>query len=235
MCVGVEICVYCENNEATDIEHIYPKKLYPEKAFTWENYLLACNKCNSHHKSDKFQIFNPQGSNTIENVTPPRGTNAQPANDDALFINQRIDDPLEFLELDLLNQRFIFTEKAPTGTRGFERAKFTIELLGLNSRGALIAARKDAVRFYIHRLKTYVAAKKSMDFQDLINAVDDDEIGSIDQTKVFNQEKKRILQSIKRDILEHSHPTVWKELIRQRANLSKTNGLLNDAPEAISW
>ena len=33
MCVGVEICVYCEQNEATDIEHIYPKKLYPEKAF----------------------------------------------------------------------------------------------------------------------------------------------------------------------------------------------------------
>lgn len=27
MCVSVEICNYCEQNEANDIEHIYPKSL----------------------------------------------------------------------------------------------------------------------------------------------------------------------------------------------------------------
>lgn len=235
MCVGVEICVYCENNEATDIEHIYPKKLFPEKAFTWENYVLACNKCNSHHKSDKFRIFNPKDSVTDEDVTPPRGTYTQPANDDALFINQRKDDPMDFLELDLLNQTFVFTEIAPEGTREYKRAKFTIELLGLNTRGALKAARKHAVRFYIQRLATYVSAKKAANFQDLINAVDDDEIGSVDETKDFAQQKERVLAAIQKDISEHSHPTVWKELIRQRANLSKTNALLNDATEAVHW
>jgi hypothetical protein len=52
MCVGVGICVYCENNEATDIEHIFPKKMYPEKAFTWVNYVLACKICNTTYKSD---------------------------------------------------------------------------------------------------------------------------------------------------------------------------------------
>jgi uncharacterized protein (TIGR02646 family) len=233
MCVAVEICVYCENNEATDIEHIYPKKLYPEKAFNWENYVLACGKCNSHHKSDKFKIFPLQNSADGEDVTPPRGTYRQPANDDALFLNQRKDNPLDFLELDLLNQRFIFTEKFPAGTREYHRAKYTIELLGLNTRGALIAARKNAARFYIGRLEKYVGAKNSANFQELKDAVDD--FGTIDETANFNSEKARILESIKKDILENSHPTVWKELIRQRANLPKTNRLLNDAPEAVNW
>lgn len=234
MCVGVEICVYCENNEATDVEHIYPKKIYPEKAFIWENYVLACNKCNSHHKSDKFKIFNPQNSVIVENVTLPRKTYIQPANDDALFLNQRTDNPLDFIELDLINRTFIFTEIADEGTREYERAKFTIELLGLNTRGALVAARRSAAKFFISRLEKYVGAKKSTDFQELKAAVDDD-FGSIDETADFVHEKNRIMQSIKKDILEYSHPTVFRELIRQRTNLPKTNSLLNDAPEVLNW
>lgn len=233
MCVAVEICVYCENNEATDIEHIYPKKLYPEKAFSWKNYVLACGKCNSHHKSDKFRIFLLQNSADTQDVTPPRGTYRQPVNDDALFLNQRKDNPLDFLELDLLNQTFIFTEKFPDGTREYHRASYTIELLGLNTRGALIAARRNAARFYIGRLEKYVNAKNSANFQELKDAVDD--FGAIDETANFRRGKNRILKSIKKDILENSHPTVWKELIRQRANLPKTNRLLNDAPEAVNW
>ena len=233
MCVSIEICVYCENNEATDIEHIYPKKLYPEKAFIWENYVLACGKCNSHHKSDKFKIFKLQNSADVEDVTPPRGTYLQPANDDSLFINQRNDDPLDFLELDLINRTFVFIERHPQGTREYERAKYTIELLGLNTRGALKKARENAALFFISRLEKYVNAKKSNDFQELKDSVDD--FGTIDETADFNQEKARILESIKKGILENQHPTVWKELIRQRANLTKTNRLLNDAPEAENW
>lgn len=57
MCVGTEICNYCENNEATDIEHIYPKSFFPERAFHWDNYLLACKTCNSTYKQDRFAIF----------------------------------------------------------------------------------------------------------------------------------------------------------------------------------
>jgi len=44
MCIGVEICNYCEQSEASDIEHILPKSLFPEHAFRWTNYLLACKK-----------------------------------------------------------------------------------------------------------------------------------------------------------------------------------------------
>lgn len=234
MCVGVEICVYCEANEATDVEHIFPKKLYPEKAFTWENYVLACNKCNSHYKSDKFEIFTAPNSTDIQNVTPPRGEYRQPASDDGLFLNQRSEDPLLFLDLDLTNQLFVFTERPAEGTRDFHRATHTIKLLGLNARAALVAARKHAVRFYISRLENYANAKHSQDFQSLKSALNDD-FDSIDDTADFIAEKERILASIKNDILEHSHPTVWRELVRQRANLPKTNGLLNAAPESVDW
>ena len=234
MCVGVEICVYCEQNEATDIEHIYPKKLYPEKAFTWNNYVLACGKCNTHYKSDKFKIFNPQNSTTEEDVTPPRGTFVKPANDDSLFINQRVENPLDFFELDLVNQQFVFTEKFPEGTREHKRAKYTKDLLGLNTRAALVANRRNAAKFYVSRLEKYVAAKAATTFQELTDSINDD-WGALDHTKDFDLEKNRIIDSIKSDILSYSHPTVWKELVRQRQNLPKTNLFLTQAPEALTW
>ena len=55
--VSEGLCNYCENNEAIDIEHIWPKSFFPGKCFIWENYLLACKKCNTHHKLDRFAIF----------------------------------------------------------------------------------------------------------------------------------------------------------------------------------
>lgn len=234
MCVGMEICVYCENNEATDVEHIYPKKLYPEKTFRWENYVLACGKCNSHHKSDKFRIFVGKNSPAFQDITPPRGTYTQPANDDALFINQRNEDPMDFLELDLLNRTFVFVERSQEGSREYNRASFTKNLLGLNTRAALVMARKSAAVFFVSRLESYVKAKKSNTMQELKDAVNDD-LGSINSAAAFNQEKQRIIDSIKADIESNAHPTVWRELIRQRANLPKTNGLLTDAPEATAW
>ena len=234
MCVSVEICVYCEQNEATDIEHIYPKKLYPEKSFTWENYVLACGKCNTHHKSDKFKIFKPHNSAIEEDVTPPRGVYIQPANDDSLFINQRKENPMALLELDLVNKQFVFIEKFPEGTREYKKAKYTKDLLGLNTRAALVASRKAAAKFYLSRFEKYVGAKNAIDFQQLSDALNDD-LGDIDQTQDFDIEKARILESIKTDVLSYSHPTVMKELISQRDSLPKTNSLLNKAPEITTW
>jgi uncharacterized protein (TIGR02646 family) len=236
MCVGVEICVYCEQNEATDIEHIYPKKLYPEKAFVWGNYVLACGKCNSHHKSDKFRIFHPQYSTSELDVTPPRKTFREPENDDALFINQRVEDPMDFLELDLTTQpqQFIYTERHPEGTRKYLKAKYTIELLGLNRRSTLIKARRNAVLYFRDRLIEYENVINSKDFDELKKAIHDD-FGGVNENANFDAEKERIKESIKEAVQSYSHPSVWLELIRQRANLPKINSLLNAAPETINW
>ena len=85
MCVGQRTCNYCEHDRAFDIEHIYPKSLYPSLAFVWDNYLLACKGCNSEFKLDKFAIFKPKGSITKHILV----RNTEPENNDALLINPR--------------------------------------------------------------------------------------------------------------------------------------------------
>ncbi len=234
MCVGVEICVYCEQNEATDIEHIYPKKLYPEKTFQWDNYVLACGNCNSRYKIDNFSIFDPAGSNVEKDVKSPRGQYLQPSNDDALFINQRIIDPMDLMELDLKEGQFIFVEKHAEGSREYMQAKHTTSLLGLNSRAALVASRKNAARFYLSTLTKYVTAKTSSTFHELRDAINDD-WGGIDDSKPFADEKARVLNALNSEIREYAHPTVWKEMLRQRNHLPNTNRLLSLAPEALNW
>ncbi len=54
MCNGPQLCMYCEGNEATDIEHIKPRSRYPSEAFKWKNYLYACTACNSRFKGDLY-------------------------------------------------------------------------------------------------------------------------------------------------------------------------------------
>lgn len=234
MCAGVQLCVYCENNEATDVEHIFPKKLYPEKSFVWANYVLACGNCNTRYKSDRFKVFMPSGSTTVINVTPPRGTYIKPPNGDALFINPRKEDPMDFMELDLRFGQYIFTISAATGTRDFERAEYTIDLLGLNKREPLRVARESAAKFYFNRFDKYVKLKHATTFQQIEDAFADD-FNPVDTTKTVAFEKRRIRAVLKAEIINYHHPTVWKEMMRQRGILPRTNALLLLAPEALNW
>lgn len=48
-------CSYCEAYRvptAIDVEHIYPKKAHPRLENSWDNFLLACESCNS--KKNKY-------------------------------------------------------------------------------------------------------------------------------------------------------------------------------------
>jgi uncharacterized protein (TIGR02646 family) len=56
MASGVERCMYCEDSEGTAIEHFWPRAVYPLRAFDWDNYLLACSRCNSNYKRDRFPL-----------------------------------------------------------------------------------------------------------------------------------------------------------------------------------
>lgn len=58
MCNATNRCVYCEDSYGDEIEHIYPKDIYPSKTFIWENYLYACGPCNGP-KSNNFALINP--------------------------------------------------------------------------------------------------------------------------------------------------------------------------------
>jgi uncharacterized protein (TIGR02646 family) len=47
--------MFCEDSRATDIEHFWPKAVYTDRAFVWENLLWACTGCN-RQKGDRFSI-----------------------------------------------------------------------------------------------------------------------------------------------------------------------------------
>ena len=56
MASGLERCMYCEDSQGTAIDHFWPQALYPQRAFDWDNYLLACSHCNSNQKRDQFPL-----------------------------------------------------------------------------------------------------------------------------------------------------------------------------------
>jgi hypothetical protein len=55
-------CMYCESKvlaiDYGDVEHIKPKKLFPDLEHEWENLGFSCRKCNTN-KSNKFDPVCP--------------------------------------------------------------------------------------------------------------------------------------------------------------------------------
>ncbi len=59
-------CAYCEKDISDDpqaIEHYRPKDKYYWLAYSWDNLLLSCTRCNSK----KFNNFKVKNSNAIYN------------------------------------------------------------------------------------------------------------------------------------------------------------------------
>ncbi len=54
MCNAPRRCMYCEDSAAWDVEHVKPKSSYPQAAFYWDNFLLACSTCNTRFKGSKY-------------------------------------------------------------------------------------------------------------------------------------------------------------------------------------
>lgn len=46
-------CMYCSGSESAEVEHYYPKSVFPHLAMTWGNFLWICGICN-RAKGDRF-------------------------------------------------------------------------------------------------------------------------------------------------------------------------------------
>ncbi|WP_309689525.1 hypothetical protein [Armatimonas sp.] len=154
MCSGARRCCYCEDAPADEVEHIWPKDLYPERAFRWENYLYACGPCNGP-KNNGFAIF--QGDAVRSVARKPMAPVVPPPTGDTVLIDPRYEDPLEFLILDLKTWRF--QASAPEGTRDERRATYTLTLLHLNDREYLRQAREEAFEGYVALLEKYITRR----------------------------------------------------------------------------
>lgn len=102
MAPGAERCMYCGDNQGTDIDHHEPMARNPLRTFDWLNHLLACSHCNSHHKRDRFPVD--------EHGRP-------------LLIDPSAEDPFDHLMLSLTVGEY----RALTG-----KGRESIEVFGLN-------------------------------------------------------------------------------------------------------
>lgn len=102
MAPGLERCMYCGDNQGTDIDHFEPVRVNPLRTFDWGNHLLACSLCNSHLKRDLFPL--------ADDGTP-------------LLIDPSSEDPAAHLHLSLAAGVYLDLS---------DRGKETIKVFGLN-------------------------------------------------------------------------------------------------------
>jgi uncharacterized protein (TIGR02646 family) len=230
MCVGVEICHYCENNEATDIEHILPKSFFPEETFVWENYLLACKICNSHYKLDRVAVFWPEDPCTRYDI--PRGF--QPPSTKSLMIHPRREDPQQFWGLNL--RTGILLETADPDTCAGQRASYTLEILSLNDRDALREAREKAARERFRDLSYAVRIHEAPSFVALDAVVNAHEpFIALNSSLPLSTVQRQLLDSIRDAIRSKPHPSVWDEIKLQHRHFPRFLDLFNRLPEALTW
>jgi len=199
-------CAYCEDSLGHQIEHVFPKVLFPSVVFSWDNFLHACGSCNGT-KLAKFSVFGPGGVVIeLKNRQPPDN---EPLGTHPLLINPRVENPLDFLILDLY-ETFHFV---PTGHCA-DRANYTIETLQLNHRAGLVAARKTALALYRSSIIEYEKEKS----------------GAANLSTL-----KKIAKRIS---CEMPHRTVWEEIKRQQARapwLIDFRNFFLVHPEAVGW
>lgn len=227
MCVSVEVCNYCEQNEANDIEHIYPKSLFPGKTFDWENYLLACKQCNTAYKLDSFAVLDD--NNDLVDI--PRGT--EPPNQNGAFINPRTESPSAYMMMNLGSFKFELMPDLSKANR--HKANKTLEVLQLNDRDTLIEARNAAVKYYYHRmemLSRVLMADTVAEVEAILTPYDD----YIGENLSLEQLKANIKAGFKRDIQRHQHPSVWYAVktVESKTN-AKWTSLFENIPEALEW
>jgi uncharacterized protein (TIGR02646 family) len=226
------LCQYCEFDRTSPTEHFYPKKHFPHKAFSWNNYLRICTKCNSEFKGDKFAIFNPAGSSTFEELAITRGTYPAPPTEDAVLLNPRMDNPQDYLRLDLATGIFVDNY---TNDRLKARAKYTRELFRFNSNDLLLRHRRKAFDHYFQKLETYAAIKSTTDFSDLLSKLPASKRLIVKEDIPFETEKSRLLNLLEADIKDDLFPTVWAEMKLQRAFFTRLNDLFEQNRETLTW
>lgn len=184
ICPGPRRCHYCEDSAADEVEHVWPKHFYPEKTFVWQNYLFACGPCNGSHKINQFAVFDATG-NRYDLVRANGSPVTPPPSGLPLFIDPIVEDPTQYMALDL--QTGLFVPTSAKGSKAYQRAEYTIEILGLNTRDYLSRSRRNAYASYKDALVAYARLKEQG------NPTAD-------------------LMTKQSEIIEKHHPSIWHEI-----------------------
>ena len=144
-----EACYYCEQDRHRDIDHFYPKRHYPEKAFDWENYVYACTICNQDKKNDRFAVFDAH-ENVVEFDRALAFSKSVPVGA-PVPIDIRHEDPHQFLRVDLDTGLYVACGVTSSDVK---RGIYTRDLFDLDS-DVLSRYRRHAVRSFEDYLSRY--------------------------------------------------------------------------------
>ncbi|TDB66932.1 HNH endonuclease family protein [Arundinibacter roseus] len=137
-------CCFCESKighiEEGDVEHFRPKSGWVQDeetinkpgyywlAYSWDNLLLSCSKCNRRHKKNLFPL--------MPDSIRARSHHEDYTTEEPVFIHPFKENPEQFIE---------FREEIPVGIDTFGRGNMTIDKLGLD-RELLNEQRRDKLR-----------------------------------------------------------------------------------------
>ncbi len=223
-------CCYCEYNGAQTIDHFFPKRYFPEKAFQWENFVPACSSCNTY-KGDQFEVF--ESKERLVFIALSKHSPAIAGNEDAVLINPRADDPYNFLKLELSTG--IYQPLDDLSDRDKVRANRTIELLRFNIDDNIVRWRRRAFSSYMRKLDDYVKVKGAENYEEMREVTPPDMREAILSIHSFEEGKEWVLRRIEADICDDAFPSVWEEMKKQRRHRTELSDLFEAAPEALSW
>lgn len=209
MCSGNTRCCYCEDSFADEIEHMRPKDLYPEQTYVWTNYVLACGPCNGP-KNNRFAVLDLIGG--LLDVTRKRKAPVVPPTPGVYaLVDPRAEDPLDFLWLDFQTMRYV-PNTDQVASELYVRAKYTIDVLRLNERDALVRGRRSAFTGFTSRLQKWV-----------------------NESAAWSEEQRNAFVA---DFREERYLGVWERMKRYRtevSSLKEVAHLMEAAPESGNW
>lgn len=180
MAGGRQRCMYCSDSAGTDIEHFWPKSVYPERMFQWLNMLLCCTGCGRDCKGIKFPL-----------------DNGNPA-----LLDPTIDDPWQFLDFSTTTGILfpLVDVRGGTTTKGEK----TVELLKLDKRDEVNLGYHKSFR-RIRRAIDAAVVEHAPDASALIHALSDaDDHGLLGWCFRGNGLNESPLSD-----LRQKHPGVW--------------------------
>ena len=157
-------CAFCEqevmrcidNNLqdfSTTIEHYRPKSIYYWLAFSWDNLLLCCHRCNQN-KGIKFEII--KDTRVAHNNTFANNTHTSTQNYNTLEEPKMVHPELENVVSDLK-----FTKYGEISSRD-NRVKYTIDTYEID-RDDLNEKRKRVIDQFIKKVESYTVKNQPID------------------------------------------------------------------------
>jgi len=164
-------CVFCEQKVITcvdnrmqdctsTVEHYRPKSSYYWLAFSWDNLLLCCNKCNQN-KDNNFEILH-------DKIEYDEAFNEN-IHSSTVIYNEREEPKIIHPEIESVIQKLTFNNGIISSTDN--RVKYTIKTCGID-RDVLNESRKKILKSFLDSVNKRIVL--GQDYDDIIKNLMDD-------------------------------------------------------------